>query len=56
MKSALRPDGFTIGLFLFGLVMFFLPLMRVPGFVAMLSALAYWLTMMVLRATKRPRS
>jgi hypothetical protein len=55
VKSMLRPDRFAIGLFLSGVVMFFLPLMLMPGLVAMLSALAYWLTMMVLRAAKHPR-
>lgn len=55
MRSTLRPDGFAIGLFLFGLVMFFLPLMLMPGLIAMLSAFAYWLTMLVFREAKRPR-
>lgn len=56
VKSIFRPDGFAIGLFLFGLVLFFVPLMLMAGLVAMLSALAYWLTMMVLKAGKRPRT
>lgn len=56
VKSILRPDGFAIGLFLSGLVLFFLPLMLMPGLVAILAALAYWLTMMVLKAVKRPRT
>jgi hypothetical protein len=55
VKSALRPDSFAIGLFLFGLVMVFVPLMVIPGLVAMLSALAYWLTMLTLKAVQRPR-
>ena len=54
MKGMLRPDGFAIGLFLFGLVMFFMPLMLIPGMVAMISALAYWLTMLVVRVVQRP--
>jgi hypothetical protein len=56
VESNLRPDGFAIGLFLFGLVMFFVPLMAMPGVVAMLSALAHWLTMLILRAAERPRN
>ena len=55
MKSALRPDGFALGLFLIGLVMFFVPLMLMPGLIAMLAAFAYWLTMLALKAAKRPR-
>ena len=54
MKShILRPDAFAIGLFIFGFVMFFLPLMRMPGFIAMLAALGYWLTMTVIKAFNR---
>lgn len=56
VKGVFRPDGFAIRLFLFGLVLFFVPLMLMAGLVAMLSALAYWLTMMVLKAGKRPRT
>jgi hypothetical protein len=55
VKSILRPDGFAVGLFLLGLVLFFVPLMVMPGLVAMVAAVAYWLTMLVLRAAKRPR-
>jgi hypothetical protein len=55
MKGALRPDRFAIGLFLFGLVMFFVPLMIMPGVVAMLAAVAYWHTMMVLNVVHRRR-
>jgi hypothetical protein len=55
VKSVLRPDGFAIGLFLLGLVLFFVPLMVMPGLVAMLAAVAYWLTMLIFRVAKRPR-
>ena len=55
MRRTYRPDGFAIGLFLFGLVMFFVPLMLMPGFVAMLAAVVYWLTMLFLKAAGRPR-
>jgi len=56
VKSTLRPDSFAVGLFLFGLVLFFVPLMLMPGLVAMVSALAYWLTMLIIKAAKRPRN
>ena len=56
MKSIFRPDWFALGLFIFGLVMLFVPLMVMPGLIAMLSALAYWLTMLVLKAAKSPRA
>ena len=56
MKGALRPDRFAVGLFLVGLVMFFVPLMRMPGVIAMLCAVAYWLTMVFVNAAQRRRS
>jgi hypothetical protein len=56
MSSTLRPDGFAIGLFLFGLVMLFVPLMVMPSVIAMLSAIAYWLTTMVVKSAHRRRS
>ena len=55
MKSAFRPDGFAIGLFVFGLILLFVPLMVMPGLIAMVSALAYWLTIFVVRKFKNPR-
>lgn len=55
VTGTLRPDGFAIGLFLFGLVMSFVPLMLMPGLIAMLAALAYWLTMVVVKAIYRRR-
>jgi hypothetical protein len=49
VRSILRPDGFAIGLFMLGVVLLFVPLMVMPGLIAMLSAFAYWLTIMILR-------
>lgn len=53
MRRILQPDGFTIGLFLFGAIMLLVPMMIVPGIVAMLSALAYWVTMMIVKLFTR---
>jgi hypothetical protein len=53
VRSILRPDGFAIGLFLLGVVLLFVPLMVMPGLIAMLSAFAYWLTMMVVKVVHR---
>jgi hypothetical protein len=52
----LRPDGFAIALFALGFIMFFLPIMLMPGLVAMLAALIYWFTMMVVNAVSRRRA
>lgn len=41
MTRTLQPDGFSIGLFLLGVVMLFVPLMIMPGLVAMLASFAY---------------
>jgi hypothetical protein len=54
--SVLRPDGFGIGLFLFGLLMLFVPLMVMPGAIAIVSAFAYWLTMIVVKSVQRRRA
>ena len=57
MKSdLLRPDGFAIGLFAFGLVMLFVPMMLMPGVIAMLAAVGYWLTILVVRFVYRRRA
>jgi hypothetical protein len=53
VKSVLRPDGFAAGLFLFGLILLFVPLMAMPGVVAMVSAIAYWIIMMAVKAMQR---
>jgi hypothetical protein len=45
----LRPDGFAIGLFALGIAILFVPLMIIPGFVAILAAIAYWLTMVLVK-------
>ena len=56
MKSdLLRPDAFAIGLFIFGIAMFFVPMMLMPGLIAMLAALGYWLTMAVVKGFNRRR-
>ena len=46
----LRPDAFCIGLVVLGAIMFFVPLTRIAGVVAIVAALAYWLTMLIVRA------
>jgi len=56
MKSLVRPDGFAIGLFAIGFIMLFVPMMPMPGLTAMLSAVAYWLIMIVVKAVYRRRS
>ena len=56
VNSSLRPDGFAMGLFLFGLVLLFVPLLAMPGLIAMLAAPAYWLTMVVVQLVQRRRS
>jgi hypothetical protein len=53
VKDIIRPDGFAIGLFLLGVAMLFVPLMVMPGLVAMLSASAYWLTILVVKVVQR---
>jgi hypothetical protein len=50
VKSGLfRPDDFALGLFGFGVVMLFLPMLRMPGLAAMLAAVAYWVAMVVVK-------
>jgi len=56
VKGIIRPDGFAIGLFLLGVVMLFVPLMVMPGVVAMLAASAYWLTMVFVKVVQRRRA
>jgi hypothetical protein len=56
VKDIVRPDGFAIGLFLLGIVLLFVPLMVMPGLAAIVSAFAYWLTMMVVKVMHRRRS
>jgi len=48
----LRPDNFALLLLAAGLIMLFVPLMVMPGVVAILAAVLYWLTMIVLRSKK----
>jgi preprotein translocase subunit SecD len=55
-STAFRPDGFAIGLFAFGVVMLFVPLMLMPGVIAIVSAVSYWLIMMALKASHRRHS
>jgi hypothetical protein len=56
MKGILRPDGFAIGLFVLGTVLLLLPLMLMPGVIAMLAACAYWLTVVVVKTVRRRRA
>jgi len=49
-KSIWRPDGFALGLFGVGLILFVMPLMLMPGVIAILLSAAYWLFMAVLKA------
>ena len=56
MTRILQPDGFSIGLFLLGVVMLFVPLMLMPGLVAVLASLAYWLTMVLVKVIHRRRA
>ena len=51
----LKPDGFAIGLFVVGIVMVFLPMMLMPGLIAMIASFGYWLTMVIVRAVHRRR-
>ena len=53
MMSLVRPDGFAISLFVVGIIMLFVPMMLMPGLVAMLAAVAYWLVMVVVKAVSR---
>jgi hypothetical protein len=55
VKGTLRPDGFALGLLVLGIIMFFVPLMRMPGLVSVLASLAYWATMVVVRSVYRRR-
>ena len=48
-KAIFRPDDFAIGLFAFGFVMLFLPMLLMPGLIAMFAAVAYWLAMIVVQ-------
>jgi hypothetical protein len=50
-----RPDGFAIGLLAIGLIMLFLPLMAMPGLIAILAACSYWLIMLVVKLGLRRR-
>jgi hypothetical protein len=47
-------------MFAAGVVMFFLPLLRMAGFIAVLAAAAYYVTILIVRtidlSRKRPRS
>ena len=59
-KSILRPDGFALGLFAVGVMLLILPLMLMPGLIAILMSAAYWLVMvavkvMHVRRTRKPR-
>ena len=56
VNGILRPDGFAIGLLLFGTVMLFVPLMMMPGLVALVAAPVYWLTMVVAKVVLRRRN
>jgi hypothetical protein len=49
----LIPDTFAIGLLLFGLALFFAPLLRMAGIVAVVAAIAYWLVMIAVRLAYR---
>ena len=51
-----RPDAFAIALLAAGALMFFLPLLRMAGFVTVIAAVAYWLTMIAIRAFFAARS
>jgi hypothetical protein len=53
MMSLVRPDGFAISLFVVGIIMLFVPMMLMPGLVAMLAAVACWLVMVVVKAVSR---
>ena len=55
-RDLLRPDGFAIGLFVVGVVLLFVPLMVMPGVIAIISAFSYWLVMMVVRSVHRRRT
>jgi hypothetical protein len=53
IRKLLMPDGFAVGLFCFGLILFFAPLMRVPGAIAVVAAVAYWIIILVVRFVYR---
>ena len=56
MNSGLfRPDGFAIGLFVPGVVLLFVPLMVMPGVIAIASAFGYWLIMILVKLVYRRR-
>jgi hypothetical protein len=49
LPKLLAPDLFAIGLLSFGIILFFVPLMKMPGVIALCAAGAYWLIMVVVR-------
>ena len=46
----LKPDGFAIGLFCAGLIMFFLPVLDGASLIAILSSGLYWLVMVIVKS------
>jgi hypothetical protein len=51
-----RPDGFAIGLFIIGAIMAFVPMMLMPGVIAIISAGTYWVIMLAVKAVSRRRA
>ena len=47
------PDAFAMGLLGLGLLLLLFPLMRVAALVALVSAVAYWLIMGVIKTARR---
>ena len=54
-KGVARPDAFSVAMFAAGVIMTFLPLLRMAGIVAVLAAAAYYLTMTIIRLIKSAR-
>jgi hypothetical protein len=54
-KTKLGSDGFAIGLFAFGILLFFAPLMRMAGAITIAASGAYWLIMIGVRLLHKHR-
>lgn len=52
-RRPFAPDTFVIGLLGLGLLLLLFPLMRVAALIALSSAVAYWITMGVIKTSRR---
>jgi hypothetical protein len=56
MTHFAKPDAFSISLLMAGVLMFFLPLFRIAGAVAVVAAVLNYLTMIIVRAMASRRN